>query len=455
MRKAFRSTAVRWALGVALWSAFLSLSSFAFTYWQTADFMREELTESIEVAARSAARDPASAAANVEAWIDGDLHATHFGSLFAADGSRRVGNISTMPPDLPLDGEARRVDADVTIGDRRLGDQIWASGSKLTDGSVVVIGHDTDEVDRVQTRAIRAAALGIAPTLILSGLGGILLAGRARRRLASTELAVARVMQGDLRQRLPIGKADDEFDRLAGNVNLMLDEIERLVEEVRSVGDAIAHDLRTPLTRMRTRLERTRSQARTVPEFQDAIDLGLDWIDQTLAMVAAVLRIGEIEHDRRRIGFASVDLDEMIREVAEFFEPVAQEKNISISKYAQGNIRRIKGDRDLLFEALSNVIDNAMKFTLPGKGISIGLEQVGTTVLIAVEDTGPGIPSTERAQVFNRFYRGERSRQTEGHGLGLALVAAIAKLHGFTLEVTDSRTGGCRFIIACPATTAV
>ncbi len=145
----------------------------------------------------------------------------------------------------------------------------------------------------------------------------------------------------------------------------MLDEIERLLKEVRSVGDAVAHDLRTPLTRLRARLERSREQAGTVEEFRDAIDQGLAWIDQTLAMVTAVLRIGEIEHGRRSAGFAAVDLATLVREAAELFEPLAEDGGVSLSVAVAPGLPSVRGDRDLLFEAVANLVDNAVKFTPP------------------------------------------------------------------------------------------
>uniref|UniRef100_UPI00258C8D2F sensor histidine kinase n=1 Tax=uncultured Methylobacterium sp. TaxID=157278 RepID=UPI00258C8D2F len=289
------------------------------------------------------------------------------------------------------------------------------------------------------------------PTLVLSGLGGLVLAGRARRRLATTEVAVAEVMRGDLGRRLPVGRANDEFDRLAGTVNRMLDEIEHLVHEVQSVGDAVAHDLRTPLTRLRARLERSREQATSVAELHAAIDQGLAWIDQTLAMVTAVLRIGEIEHGRRRAGFAPVDLGEVVREAAEFFEPVAEDKDVALALAVDSGLPPVEGDRDLLFEAVSNLIDNAVKFT-PASGtvrVAYAASEAGRAVVVS--DTGPGIPEAERAQVFRRFYRAEPARHTPGHGLGLGLVAAIARMHGFSVAADVAPGGGARFTLLCPA----
>ena len=445
-----RSIAFRWALGIALWSTLLSLLLFAFVYWQTAAFMQDELAQVLRHEARYVARDPAKAAVRIETWVSEDLHSVHFAGLFGVDGRRLAGNLEARPADLPLDGEVHRIGTQVAIAGRRLHEELWSAARSLDDGTVVVVAHDTDEIDRAKATVIRALGLALVPTLAFSILGGVLLAGRARRRLAATEAAVARVMRGDLRQRLPVGQAGDEFDRLARNVNGMLDEIERLVEEVRGVGDAVAHDLRTPLTRLRLRLERGRQQARDIGELRQAVDQGLAWIDQTLEMVTAVLRIGEIEHGRRCAAFGRVDLRLVVSEAVELFEPLAEEKGVALALDIDDAVPPVAGDRSLIFEAVSNLLDNAVKFTPASGRVGVAVLRRDGGAVIVVEDTGAGIPVAERDQVFRRFYRMERARHTQGNGLGLGLVAAIAKLHGFSLTLTERPGGGCRFAVSCP-----
>ncbi len=450
MTDLLRSTTLRWALGIALWSVLLALTMFAFIYWQTAAYLREELAETLRLEVRAAAEDPAAAAMRVDTWTAMDLHATHYGGLFGPGGTRRAGNLGAVPEHLARDGDAYRVSATVDVAGRTLADEIWAAALALPDGGTVVIAHDSDEIDRVRMTTLRALGLGLVPTLMLSGLGGLLLARRARGRLAATEAALAEVMRGDLRKRLPVGTRGDEFDRLAGNVNRMLDEIEHLMGEVRSVGDAVAHDLRTPLTRLRARLERSRVQARTVAEFHETIDQGLAWIDQTLAMVTAVLRIGEMEDGRRRAAFTRVDVGEVASVAVEFFEPMAEEKGIRLDIAVAPGAHVILGDRDLCFEALSNLLDNALKFTPAGGRVDVRVGRAGDAIVAAVDDTGPGLPSGEHARVFQRFYRAETARQTPGNGLGLSLVAAIAKLHNATATAHVHPAGGGRFDVAFP-----
>jgi signal transduction histidine kinase len=450
MSRLTRSFAFRWALGIALWSTLLSLVLFAFVYWQTAAFMQDELNQVLRHEVRYAARDPGQAANRIETWISEDLHSVHFAGLFGSDGGTLAGNLAARPAALRLDGEVRRIGTQVTIAGRRLNEDLWSAAVALGDGTIVVVAHDTDEIDRAKATVIRALGLALMPTLALSILGGVLLAGRARRRLASTEAAVARVMRGDLHQRLPVGEAGDEFDRLARDVNAMLDAIERLVEEVRGVGDAVAHDLRTPLTRLRLRLERGRDQARDINELREAVDQGLVWIDQTLEMVTAVLRIGEIEHGQRCAAFGSVDLGVVVSEAVELFEPLAEEKGVELGVEITTTPLLVEADRNLIFEAISNLLDNAIKFTSAGGTVKVKLVRHDGGAVVSIEDTGPGIAASERDKVFKRFYRAEQARQTPGNGLGLGLVAAIAKLHGFSLTVGDRLGGGCRVEVGCP-----
>lgn len=200
--------------------------------------------------------------------------------------------------------------------------------------------------------------------------------------------------------------------------------------------------------------ERSRDGARSVEEFRQTIDQALVWLDQTLSLITAVLRIGEIEHERRRAAFRPFALTPMLREVAESYEPIAEERAIRLTLDIATRDQMITGDCDLMFEAVANLVDNAVKFTPAGGSVRIGLSERSGDPLITVEDTGPGIPPEERAQVFKRFYRSAPERHSDGNGLGLSIVAAIAGLHGFTVKVLEAPGGGCRFEIACHRTPA-
>ena len=227
----------------------------------------------------------------------------------------------------------------------------------------------------------------------------------------------------------------------------MLDEMEMMIHALAGVGNDIAHDLRTPLTRARLALERGRTNATTLEQLQAVADKAIAGIDQSLAIITALLRLAEIENSRRSAGFGSVALDEMLREVCDIYEPIAENKNIALQVRATHRIA-VLGDRDLLIEAVANLVDNAIKFTPDGGRVDIELSRGKSETIVRVTDTGGGISEQEREAVLRRFYRSDKMRHTPGVGLGLNLVAAIVKLHGFRLAI---RTGpGCRMEIICP-----
>jgi signal transduction histidine kinase len=229
----------------------------------------------------------------------------------------------------------------------------------------------------------------------------------------------------------------------------MLGEIEALIYEIAGVGDDIAHDLRTPLTRVRVRLERGRDHATTLEELRVVADQAIVGLDQALAIVTALLRIAEIEHGRRLECFSDVALAPLLREVYDLYEPIAEDKHVTLAVEGAGaKEATVRGDRDLLFEAVANLADNAVKFTPAGGRVELSLGRRGADTVIRVNDTGPGIPESEREAVTKRFYRSDKSRGSGGLGLGLSLVAAIVKLHGFQFTIGGSP--GCTAEIVVP-----
>jgi signal transduction histidine kinase len=217
----------------------------------------------------------------------------------------------------------------------------------------------------------------------------------------------------------------------------MLDEIQTLVENLAGIGDDIAHDLRTPLARVRIGLERARRTAGSVDELQGAIDRGIAGLDHAISIVTALLRIREIEHTRRLAAFDSVSMAGIIQEVAELYEPFTEEKKLTMTVSIDADVI-VRGDRDLLFEAVANLLDNAVKFTPAGSSVALRLSSTETEQFFQISDTGPGVADEERDLLVQRFYRSDRSRHTKGIGLGLTLVAAIVKLHGFRFDILPS-----------------
>ena len=223
--------------------------------------------------------------------------------------------------------------------------------------------------------------------------------------------------------------------------------LEEALQEAKVVGDNIAHDLRTPLTRVRLRLERGREHAATLEELRAVADQAIAGLDQSLATITALLRITEIEHSRRSEGFGEVQLAALVREVGDLYDPIAENKGVILRVEAPDE-ENVRGDRDLLFEAVANLVDNAVKFTPEGGRVELALLLQDGETVIRVSDTGPGIPEIEREAVTQRFYRSDKSRNVKGLGLGLSMVAAIVKLHSFHFRI--SAGPGCATEIVCP-----
>src|SRR6266852_5364696 len=292
-----------------------------------------------------------------------------------------------------------------------------------------------------------ALLLGLLPAFFLCLLAGAWLSVRAQRRVEDVNQRVQRIIAGDLSERLPHRTVDEPFSRLAVIVNGMLDEMEAMIDALAGVGNDIAHDLRTPLTRARLALERGRTNATSLEQLQTVADKAITGIDQSLAIITALLRLAEIENSRRSAGFGSVALHEMLQEVCDIYEPIAENKEITLHVQVAQQLT-VRGDRDLLIEAVANLVDNAIKFTPGGGKVNIELLRRDSETVVRVTDTGCGISEQERDAVLRRFYRSDKMRNTPGVGLGLSLVAAIVKLHGFRLEISSGP--GCRVEIICP-----
>lgn len=310
----------------------------------------------------------------------------------------------------------------------------------LSGGFHLLVGRDIYELEETQQRIIRALILGFVITLILGGVGGVVLSRRVMKRLESINTISREIIEGDLSRRIPLRHSGDEFDSLASNLNAMLDRIEELMDDVRRVSDSIAHDLRTPLARLRNRLELLCIDAERHNGDADLAKQAMADADGLLETFNALLRIARIETRQRREAFEKLDMGTLLHDVVELYEPLAEEKGQSL-KLQIDDIVHLRGDRDLLFQAMANLLDNAIKYT-PSQGrIRVTLEARDGHGRITLADSGPGIPETERQQVFQRFYRLEKSRTSPGSGLGLSLVEAVAKIHGMTMKLEDNQPG--------------
>jgi signal transduction histidine kinase len=248
------------------------------------------------------------------------------------------------------------------------------------------------------------------------------------------------VIAGDLSQRIPTDPAGDDIEELVDKLNRMLDELEKLVEGVRRVSDNIAHDLRTPLARLRNRLENLRQLERDDDTRCELVDQAIDEAERLLSTFKALLRIARIESGQRGSPLQPVDLSALVKDVAELYEPLFEEAGLDFSLNAKPEVA-VVGDRDLLFQALTNLVDNALKYTPRGGRIEMSLADKAEQVDLVVADDGAGIPPQEREKVFQRFYRLDSSRSTPGAGLGLSLVAAVAEFHHAQVRLVDNEPG--------------
>jgi signal transduction histidine kinase len=422
-----------------------------FIYWQTVGYLTRQFDRGLLSTTRAIADAP-DPSGNINHILGTDVGRTTIIGLFAPDGHPLAGNMARLPVQLPSDTGTGSTPIDRSISGVPLPRHVRVATEHLKDGRILVVGRGAKELSEIEEIVTRALALAFVPMAVLALLGGALLSRATLRRVEAVERACRRIMAGHLNERLPLQRGSDEFDQLVDLVNCMLDEIESLLADVKSSGDAIAHDLRTPLTRIRARLDRNLTAERPNSPVHELIERTADDIDQVLAIITAILRIGEIEHGRRRLGFRNVDLARIVRGIDEFYSPVAEERGLTF-KAEITEVQAVQGDPDLLFEAIGNVVDNATKFTPPGGQVTLTLRLGGSGPIVRVDDTGPGIPAAERDAVLLRFRRGDQSRHTPGTGLGLSLVAAIARLHGFGLKIgAGEGRSGCRVELCMNAT---
>jgi signal transduction histidine kinase len=381
----------------------------------------------------------------IDVYLKQDPARVRLAGLFDSIGRRIAGNVERLPSEIANSVQGAVVDRLDESGREKQAARLIVR--ILPNGDALVIGRNVAEVEEIARVVGAALALGLFPAMLLCLAVGLALTARAHRRIAEVNERVQRIVAGNLRERLPHRDTEDPFSKLAMIVNGMLDEMETLIHSLAGVGSDIAHDLRTPLTRARLMLERGRTNATTLQQLRSIADKAIEGLDQSLAIITAILRLAEIEKSQRSARFGKVALADLVREVGDMYEPIAEDKGISLMVHSQHELS-VHGDRDLLIEAVANLVDNAVKFTPAGGRVEIGLFRSDGENIVRVKDTGSGISEHERDAVSRRFYRSDRIRHTSGFGLGLNLVAAIVKLHGFRFTIVPG--SGCVVEIGCP-----
>jgi signal transduction histidine kinase len=418
---------------------------FGYVYWSTASFVHgrsdHALTAELAILQKAYAGGGRSGLITTIAQRIADEH-FEGGVYLLADPSFAplAGNLEVWPSSLKGSDGWGEFNVREPQPDTARGPLLRATFETLPDGTHLLVGKEIEDLDEFVEKINTALALSIALVLVLAGVASVSVTRRTMGRIEAINMTSRAIMQSGLTQRIPLRGTRDEWDELAANLNSMLDRIEALMGEVKQFTDNVAHDMRTPLARMRGRLEKAYNRRRDGDCDQSLIGDTLADLDGVLGMFSSLTRISQIEANDRTAAFRTVDLAEIAREVVELFDAAAEDKGGHLD--AAGDERvPVTGDRDLLFDAMANLVDNAIKHGRQAGRVTVEVRESDGGAVISVADDGPGIPVDEHQNVFKRFYRLERSRRAPGNGLGLSLVAAVARLHGARIEMRDKAPG--------------
>jgi signal transduction histidine kinase len=435
-----RTVAFRLTLFYSLFFAACVILLLGFIYWETASEMTRRVDQILTLEKqRLTALRADQLTDEIDKSILRDQRHIYFYGLFSAGGKLIAGNVHRLPAGTPANGHIYRTDMP---GASAKAEQLPARAVLigLDSGETLLIGHDEQQLIEFGEVMKRALYWGGTLTILVGLMFGLMLSFRPLRRVEQIQQVCELIMGGDIHQRLPVSRHRDELDMLAAIVNRMLDEVERLMSEVKSVGDNIAHDLRTPLTRLRAVLYRLQQQLADTPGKRSMADQVMAEVDSLLLRFRALLRISEIENMQRRAGFRLIRLEETLEQAVNFIEPVAEDKAIRLTMKTE-RTAPIHGDGELLFEAIVNLLDNAIKFTPVEGRVEVRLVNGAKGPQIDILDSGAGIGENERSAVLNRFYRGGNDIYLPGYGLGLSIVMAIIRLHDFRFELGDADPG--------------
>ena len=459
LTKLFRTTTFRLSLTyLALFSA-AAVVAIVYLYWNTTVLLTRQLNQTIDAELTGLAEQYRAGGLDQLVRIVAERSRTPGNSLYLVadgDGKQLAGNLSAVSPQLwdslgPVEFFYTRPAPGGV--ERRLA---FANVFRLPGKHRLIVGRDIED-RRELARLIRTTMLWGLGVMALVGIGGgYWVSRRLLTRIDNLSATTRTIMEGDLSGRLPISGSGDELDRLAQNLNLMLGRIEQLMAGLREVSDNIAHDLKTPLNRLRNRVEEALREPYEEATYREALERTIEEADDLIKTFNALLSIARLEAGAAGDNRDKLDLAVLVSDVAELYEPVAEERGIALKAEVEAPIV-IRGDRQLLGQAIANLIDNALKYGAPsaqgGNGyapeVGVQAQMDGDTVEITVSDRGPGVPAAERERVLGRFVRLEESRSEPGSGLGLSLVAAVARLHGGVLRLEDNDPG-LRVVLVLP-----
>ncbi|MBU6497674.1 MAG: HAMP domain-containing histidine kinase [Rhodospirillales bacterium] len=437
----FRSTGARFGVIYAVLFGISAVALAAFLWWSTAGLLDRQTTTAINSDAQALGErytegGPAALVDAIDQRLINNVDDDAIYLLVGPDFQRIAGNLERWPAQVTMDVDW----AELSIDRAGIKGRARVRNFDLPGNFHLLIGRDVEARNHLQAMLAGALLWAAGIAVALGSVGAWAVRGLFRVTLADVSAIATAIGAGDLTRRVRVSGHGDEFDQLGETINDMLDRIARLMDGVRQVSNAIAHDLRTPITRARARLEDAAMHAASREDLEAAIERAQADLDGVVAVFQALLRIAEIEAGARRSAFAPVDLAPLLGDLAELYEAAAE---------ARGQVLRpdlpaampLYGDRDMIQQAIANLLDNALKFSPDGGQIELSATATADGFRIVVADHGPGIPEEDRTRATERFYRGEQARSTPGSGLGLALVQAVATLHGGVLTLEDNAPG--------------
>jgi signal transduction histidine kinase len=458
--KLLRTTAFR--LTLAYLAAFALFAAFVLAYfsWNTRRLITEQITETVDTEIRGLTEQYGQGGIRRLVFaIDG--RSVRPGSnlylLTTAAGEGLAGNVGSLTAGVLersgwTETAYRRLDETDQAEHHALVQIVQLPG-----GFRLLVGRDLEERERLQAVIFNAGRWSLAILVVLGIAGGVFVTRRVLKRVDAMTETTRTIMRGDLSGRLPVAGTGDELDRLAGNLNAMLERIEALMHGLKEVSDNIAHDLKTPLTRLRNRCEEALRSAQNESEYRAALETTIEESDGLIRTFNALLMIARAESGQAPDAMREFDAAEVARGIGELYEPLADEKGIALKIEAPAGTM-LRGNRELISQALANLVDNAIKYTAPVAAAANGVKPdiivkaasgEGDRILLTVSDAGPGIPEADRSRAVQRFVRLEQSRSLPGSGLGLSLAQAVAHLHGGELKLEDNKPG-LRSIISLP-----
>lgn len=460
--KLIRTTAFRLTLAYLFLFALFAASLLGYFAWNTRRMITEQIAATVQTEfqelneryERAGLRGLVFSVENRALRPGANLYL-----LMSSGGQPIAGNIDSLAPGvMGSDGWSevayRRLDEQDSANHRAL-----VRVAQIGGGFRLLVGRDLEERRHIFRIVASAAQWSLLVVVVLGIGGGVFVGRRVLRRIDAMTGATQRIMAGDLSERLPVGRSGDELDRLAQNLNGMLERIEMLMAGLKEVSDNIAHDLKTPLTRLRNRAEEALAGARSEDDYREALERTIEESDGLIRTFNALLMIARAESGQARDGWAAFDVAQVAQDIHELYEPLAEDNGLKLEiRAAAANVH---GNRELISQALANLVENAIKYGRPvppadgpaaaaAASVLIEARRDGDDVALSVSDRGPGIPEAERARALERFVRLDASRSQPGSGLGLSLASAVATLHGGVLRLEDNRPG-LRAVLVLPA----